>query len=345
MVERVLFVINRSSATGYGEVAIDRFRSTLGEALGRGTDLTVAAVHDHPQARERTKAFLTESDAPALVIAGGGSGTLRAVIEGVCQGSEPSKLPGPERVRVAALRMGSGNPVAKQFGVPSDPETALRGIGDNLRRDRTASCCIMRCEVGKADSRPEVFYGTTMSGFGQFGRSPGDLVRWHRRLPRLRKLTASLLGIERLNSIEYGVSLLTRFAWCAVWPKAVEEVEVHTGERTESMRLLAGVVMNFPIRPLPIDPGVRIEDAALSLSFIPYSGRFGSFLTMVSRRRIARRALQVRIGDSDRVEIRLKDRDAVESFLDEDPMVFHGSVLIQVAGSLAFVPGSDYQSP
>lgn len=343
MVERVLLVINRSSATGYGEATIERCHSVLDEVLGRETDIKVEVVSDHPQARERTNAFLAASDTSALVIAGGGSGTLRAVIEGVCEDSEPGKLPGRERVRVAALRMGSGNPVAKQFGVPSDPVAALKGIIANLQEDRTTPCCIIRCEVGNADSSTGIFYGTTMSGFGQFGRSPGDLERWHRRLPRLRKLTASLLGIERLNSIEYGISLIARFAWCAMWPKAAEVVEVHAGERVESMRLLAGVVMNFPIRPLPFNPGIRIEDAALFLSFIPFSGRFASLLLLVSPRRVAKTALQVLITGSDHAEIRLTNRDAVGFFLDEDPMVFHRNVVIQVAGSLAFVPGPDYQ--
>ena len=87
MVERVLLVINRSAATGYGEATIDRCRSILDEELGRETDIKVEVVSDHPQARKRTNAFLAASDTSALVIAGGGSGTLRAVIEGVCEDS------------------------------------------------------------------------------------------------------------------------------------------------------------------------------------------------------------------------------------------------------------------
>ena len=87
MVERVLLVVNRSSATGHSGVTVDRLRSTLDEALGHKIGIQVEVVDDHSQAREQTKAFLAISDAPALVIAGGGSGTLRAVIEGICVGS------------------------------------------------------------------------------------------------------------------------------------------------------------------------------------------------------------------------------------------------------------------
>jgi len=345
MVERVLLVVNRSSATGHSGATVDRLRLTLDEALGHETELQVEVVDDHPQAREQTKAFLAISDAPALVIAGGGSGTLRAVIEGVCMGSEPGHLPGRERVRIAALRMGSGNPVAKQFGVPPVPEAALKGILANLHEGRTAPCCVMRCEVDKPDSHPDIHYAATMSGFGQFGRSPGDLARWHHRLPVLHRLTAWLLGIERLNNIEYGLSLLIRFAWCALWPNAVEVVEVRIGERIQSMPLLAGVVMNFPFKPLPFEPEGSVEDAALSLNFISYPGRWASLFLVFSPHRVARNALQIRIADSDRVEVRLANREAVEFFLDEDPLVFHSSVLIQVAGTLAFVPGQDYHWP
>lgn len=345
MVERVLLVVNRSSATGHSGVTVDRLRSTLDEALGHETELQVEVVDDHPQAREQTEAFLALSDAPALVIAGGGSGTLRAVIEGICVGSEPGHLPGPERVRIAALRMGSGNPVAKQFGVPCDPEDALKGIVANLHENRTASCCVIRCEVDKTDSRPDIHYGATMIGFGQFGRSPGDLTRWHNRLPLLHRLTARLFGIERLNNIEYGLSLLIRFAWCTLRPNAVEVVEVRMGERIQSMPLLAGVVMNFPFKPMPFQPGVRVEDAALSLNFISYPQRWASLFLLFSCRRLAKNALKIRIADSERVEVYLANRDGVEFFLDEDPLVFHSRVLIQVAGTLAFIPGQDYQWP
>lgn len=345
MVERVLLVVNRSSATGHSGVTVDRLRSTLDEALGHETELQVEVVDDHSQSREQTKAFLAMSDAPALVITGGGSGTLRAVIEGICAGSEPGHLPGPERVRIAALRMGSGNPMAKQFGVPCVLEDALKGIVTNLHENRTAPCCVIRCEVEKTDSRPDIHYGATMIGFGQFGRSPGDLVRWHHRLPALRRLAAWLFGIERLNNIEYGLSLFIRFAWCALWPNAVEVVTVRMGERIQSMPLLAGVVMSFPFKPLPFEPEVRVEDAALSLNFISYPQRWAPLFLLFSRRRLARNALQLRIADSDRVEVCLANRDGVEFFLDEDPLVFHSRVLIQVAGTLAFVPGQDYQWP
>lgn len=345
--KKVLFMVNRSSATGCSDATIDHLRMILEESLGYDTNLQTEIVDDHTQARQQTRLFLAMSDAPATIITGGGGGTLRAVIEGICEGQVTMHrdLPGGDRIRVAALRMGSGNIVAKQFGVPLDPKQALKGIVANLKEGRTAPCCVMRCEVGRKGSLPEVRYAVAMAGFGQFGRSPGDLARWHRRLPTLRRLIAKIIGIERLNTVEYGLSFFTRSVWCALWPNAAEVVELRMGERTESMRLLTGVVMNFPVKQVPFTPGVWIEDAALSMNFVPYPGRWVSLLTVFSMRNLARKAVQFRIEGSDSVEVRLVNRDSVEFFLDEDPEVFYGKVNFQVAGTLAFVPGPDYKWP
>ena len=229
--------------------------------------------------------------------------------------------------------------------MPLDPENALKGIITNLKSDLTAPCCVMRCEIGGNGGPPEVCYATAMAGFGQFGRSSGDLARWHRRLPVLRKLTARILGIEMVTTIEYGLSMFMRLTFCVLWPGAAELVEVRVGERTEKMRLLAGVVMNFPLKQLPFKAEVRVEEAALSLNLVPHPGRRSLLFSLLFRRRLIRKAMQFRIEGSDRVEIRLVNKAAVEFFLDEDPAILRAKALIQVAGTLAFVPGPDYQWP
>ena len=338
---RTLLIVNRSAGTGHGQAVVDR----LGAMLGGGSEeLRVEVVEDHPTARARANEFLRASETPAVVVVGGGSGTLRAVIEGLCEESEAGELPGPERVRVGALRMGSGNPLARQFGVPRDPEAGLRGMIENLRADRTAPCCVLRCEVGGPDGTPQVHYAATMGGFGQFGRTPGDLVRWHRLLPGPRAAAARLLGVERVNNVEYVLAVLLRSASCALsGASAAEVVEVRAHGRKEVMPLLAGVAMSFPFEELPVDPGVRVEDEALSLYLVPFTGRLSALRLVLAPRPVIRDALRLELGKSERVEIRLVDRDAAEFFLDEDPMTFHGRLVLEVAGSLAFVPGPGYR--
>ncbi|HAF18877.1 MAG TPA: hypothetical protein DCK96_03905, partial [Chloroflexi bacterium] len=69
-------------------------------------------VDDHPEARSAAAHHASAGPRPSLVVAAGGGGTLRAVVEGVLE-AFPDTPPGPDVVRLAALRMGSGNIVAR----------------------------------------------------------------------------------------------------------------------------------------------------------------------------------------------------------------------------------------
>ncbi len=341
--ERILLIVNRSAGIGHGDAVVGRLRAMLVKLLGGQASSQVEVVTGHPEARARAKEFLDASDVPSLILVGGGGGTLRAVIEGLCEGSEAGRLPGRERVLIGALRMGSGNVVARQFGIPRDTEAGLRGIIENLRAGRTVPCCVMRCEIGTRGGLTEVHYAATLGGFGQLGCVPGDLVRWEHRLPAAHKVAAMFFGIERLTNVEYALALLIRSASTALLGgSTAEKVEVNMQDRRGVMRLLAGVAMNFPFEAFPVDPGVRAEDEALSLHLIPYSGRLSTLLLVLAPRRLLRGALKARIGGQERVEIRLLDRNSAEFFLDEDPMIFYDRLTLRIAGSLAFVPGPEY---
>ena len=162
-------------------------------------------------------------------------------------------------------------------------------------------------------------------------------------LPAPRATLARLVGIERLNNVEYVLAVLFRSAACALFgSSATEVVEVCAAERKEVLPLLAGVAMNFPFKELPIDPGVRVEDEAVSLYLIPFTGRLSAIRLVLTPQPLIRSALRIKIRKFEGVKIRLIDRDAAEFFLDEDPMTFHGRLTLQVAGSLAFVPGPEY---
>ncbi len=236
--------------------------------------------------------------------------------------------------------MGSGNVLAQQFGVPPNAEAGLRGIITNLHANRTVPCCVLRCEVGTSTGNAAIHHAATLGGFGQFGRIPGDLSSWHRRWPNLHRAAARLLGIENLTNVEYAAALLIRFVWCVLFDdSAAEMIEVQAHGRKEVMRLLSGFLMNFPLKAFPFNPEVRAEDEALMLYLIPLKGKLSALLLLLSPDRFINLSSRIRIEKSERVEIRLLDRDRAEFFLDEDPMTFHGQLTIQVAGSLAFVPG------
>lgn len=327
-VTRALLIINRKAGTGQGDVVAEKLTSLFRQSLDQLSNVKVELVGDHLAARTCAAEFISACEAPAFVVAGGGGGTLRATIEGICDARDSKEL--PKHVRVAALRLGSGNVVAKQLGVPRDPTVALNGLLLNLEAGRTVQCCVIRCETWTSSGACVVHHGVTMGGLGQFGRIPSDLARWHARFPTLHK-TAARFGIEKYNNVEYAVAFLIRAISCMLNPRRAEMIEIQLQNQTERFRLLSGVLMNFPINVIPFNPGVRIEDEALSLF-------------LVAADRLIPTTHRIRIEKNQRFGIRFVDRECVEFFLDEDPVTTYGQVTFGVAGSLAFVPGPDYQN-
>lgn len=319
-VERALLIINRTAGTGQSESVTSELALLFKQGLQGLRDVQIELVSDHASARARAAEFLSESKKQALIVAGGGGGTLRAVIEGVWRAAE--------RVRVGALRMGSGNVLARQFGVPRDPLRGLEGLLTNLKAGQIVPCCVMRCETWTSAGRSQVHHAVTLGGLGQFGRIPSDLARWHARFPFLHESAARAFGIEKLTNIEYALAFLVRSISCMLFPEKAELVEIQFQGQTERLRLLSGVVMNFPIKALPFRPSVTVEDEALAAYLIP----------------LALRIHRHRIEKNQRLEIRLLDRECVELFLDEDPVTTCKRLSLEVAGSIAFVPGPDYAS-
>ena len=312
-VDRALLVINRTAGAGQDESTVEQLTSLFKLTLGELSEVRIELVTDHPSARDCAGQFISSSDAPALVVAGGGGGTLRAVIEGVYD---------YRSVRVGALRMGSGNVLARQFGVPRDPIVGLQVLLANLSAGVTARCCVMRCETWTSSGHSEVHHAVTLGGLGQFGRIPSDLSRWHARVPFVQKLAARSIGVEKLTNVEYIAAFLLR-----TLTHRAEVVEIKFQDQRERLRLLSGVVMNFPIAALPFKPCVTVEDEALEVYL----------LSLRENRRF-------RIEKDQPLEIRFIDRERIEFFLDEDPVTTCGRLSLGVAGSIAFVPGPDYQN-
>ena len=339
--ERALLIINQTSGTGHSESIAEELSSLFKQGLNGLTDVRAELVSDHATARRYTTKFITEAEAPAVVVAGGGGGTLRAVVEGVCDACSSAGLPGPERVRVGALRMGSGNLLAKQFGVPSDPEAGLRGLQASLKAGLSVPCCVMRCETWIKSGESQIHHGVTLGGLGQFGRIPSDLARWHAKFPFIQKNAARWFGVENFTNVEYAFALLLRSIRCFLFPKRAEAIEINLNGQTERLRLLSGVVMNFPMKALPFKPETSAEDEAALVYLIPVNGRFSPLLQVFAPQKL-KDTRSVRLEKDQCLEIRFLDRDRVEFFLDEDPVMTYKRLRLGVAGSIAFIPGPDY---
>ena len=277
-----------------------------------------ALVDDHPQARTATASFLSAAPRPSLVVAAGGGGTLRAVGEGVMD-VFPDSPPGPEIVRIGALRMGSGNVIARRLGVALDPLEAATQIGRAAAEGLTAPCGVLRCRHGAADGTAVVRHAVTMAGFGAWGRVPGDLGRWREGHAASRRRAASWIGLERVNTAEYVVAGSMRMLAGTVLPSRCELVEIDGARR---LRLLAAVALNVPLPPLP-DPHVTMGEAAAGMVFVPRLGR----------------PFRRRVDPGHPCRMRLVDRESVEFFLDEDPETAYQWIDLEVPGTLAFVPG------
>ncbi|HEX9098218.1 MAG TPA: acylglycerol kinase family protein [Candidatus Dormibacteraeota bacterium] len=313
-----LLVLNRASGTGHPAEIVDQLEKALRSGYGSPLQIQTVVVDDHPAARSAAAHFASGSPRPSLVVAAGGGGTLRAVVEGVLD-AFPAVPPGPDEMRLATLRMGSGNIVARALGIPRDPLAAARQVGEGLARNISKPVAVMRCTHGLPGGGTAVRHAITMCGLGQWGLVPGDIARWRERHARGRKRAASLVGLERVNGLEYVIFAAARMLAGTVSRSRCAMVEI---DGARQVRLLAAVALNLPLPPLP-EPGVAMGDEAIGLTVVPRLGR----------------PFRRRLGAGDSFNVRLLDRDSAEFFLDEDPEVATGWLKLDVAGVLAFVPG------
>lgn len=311
-----LLVLNRSAGVGHGSVDA----ATLAAALksNGSVEVEVATVDGHPGVRAATSHFAANAVGPSLIVAAGGGGTLRAVVEGVMD-AFPNEPPTAEQLRIGALRMGSGNVIARSLGMPLDPVEGARLISENFGRSGVEPCAVLRCTHGHVDGTSIVRHAITMAGFGAWGRVPGDIARWRESHARGRKRAASWIGLERVNTLEYLVAGSGRMLAGAMLGQHCELIEM---DGARKFRLLAAVALNLPLPPLP-DPGVKLGDEAAGLLVVP---RFG-------------RPFRRRLEPGHAVRFQLLDRDSVEFFLDEDPETAYRWLHLEVAGCLSFVPG------
>lgn len=318
MTASAVLILNRASGTGHEPEMAGNLVRALESGHGSPLAAEAVVVDGHPEARSAAARFSSGAPRPSLVVAAGGGGTLRAVVEGVMD-AFPTAPPGRDVVRLGALRMGSGNVVAGKLGIPIDPIEAAREVGAGLARNATIPCGLLRCTHGLSGGGIAVRHAVTMCGLGEWGRVPGDIARWRERHAAGRRRAASLMGLERVNRIEYVAFGAARLMAGTFSASRCEMVEV---DGNRHMRLLAAVALNLPLPPLP-DPGVAIGDEAVGLIVVPRLGR----------------PFRRRLEAGDQFTLRLLDRASVEFFLDEDPESATGWLRLEVAGVLAFVPG------
>lgn len=341
MTGRLLLLVNTAAGTGHGPGLVERLRLVLEGSLGRGR-FDLACVADHPEAKRVARAFVLRTPGRCAVVAGGGNGTVRAAVEGIAAALEEA---GPgDRVVLGALRLGSGNVFARHFGVPADPEAALEGVVQNLRAGRLARCELVRCDVEDAGGARRTLYATSLVGFGALGRVPGDLARFHRAHPALRRLLARLLGIERLNAVEYPLAFALRALRDALRP-ADPPLRLRTGGRDVTARLVAGAAVKFDLDALPVRSGLRADEPALALALLDRMPLGALLRALALPRRLARRARLSTLGRDEPLRLEGTGGARTEFFLDEDPESFGRALTLSLSLALPVAPGPGYRWP
>src|SRR5512134_1978195 len=118
--ESVFFVLHRPSGTGHSAAEAGRLQAEFHCRFGGIACRASALAASHDDVVRMTRDFLAWAPAPSLLIAGGGGGTFRAMVQGVMECAD-SGLTRTEHTWVSALRLGSGNVVPKHLGIASDP--------------------------------------------------------------------------------------------------------------------------------------------------------------------------------------------------------------------------------
>ena len=336
--KRLLAIVNSRAGVGYGPSFLDNLRHKVADLFSQNFQISFLCAENHQKIEELTRDFLMADPSPAIVLAGGGGGTLSAVINGICTDFSGLRLPDQSQILVGALRMGSGNVLARYFGAPVDPFEGLELFAKALEKNSITPCCIGKYEFIDSQGHEQVRYVATLAGFGLFGRVPGMLSRFHSRFTGLYWLLVKIIGIEKMTSFEYAGSLLIQGIHCFLGMRNPDEVRlIAQGEREIAIKLLAGAAMNFPVKSLPFDVTVSVSDQALELFFLPVNSKKRIIRYLIRPSSMKKNLLKYSLSSGNTLRICTYDHIPVEFFLDEDTFFFIKQLAISPVGVLHFI--------
>lgn len=337
--KRMLAIINKRVGVGYGPSILDDLGRKVTDLFSQNFQVTFQCTGDHHKIEKITHDFLMASTSPTIIFAGGGGGTLSAVINGICTSFAGPNLPDQSRILIGALRMGSGNVLARHFGAPIDPFHGLELFAKALDKNSITPCCIGKYQFENSQGSELVRYAATLAGFGFFGRVPGMLSCFHSNHDGLYRLLVRIIGIEKMTSIEYTGSLLIQGIQCLFGIRNPDDVQlIISGEQQEiSFKLLAGAVMNFPINSLPFNVTVAISDEELEVFLLPFKTKGRLMRYLIHPSIMKRDLLKIALTSGCSLKIFKHDQSPVEFFLDEDTFFFQKQLSVSPAGVLNFI--------
>ena len=334
-----LFIVNRSSGAGHTrqeakaleDLFYNQFQPFIPHCL-----CAVTASHDEVQ--QVTHDFLHAFPAPWLLLSGGGSGTNRAQIQAIMDNIERGSVR-PDDIYISALRLGSGNVIPKHINLPADPILALASIADGLRQGGILPCCVYRCVCHNGHGHSQTHYGATLASIGQFSRVPEDVAQWRQRHPQLMTQLLNHISLETVNNWQYTAFSLLRAVKCLLQPQRGDYVMIEQDGRFTSLRLFAGMLINFDFPPLPFQTDCLINESHLRLCLIPQTSRRQMLTALAHWQSLDNYILTYSVTPERPIDIHFLGDSQTTLALDEDIFVVPAHIRFEVAPWIRFVTG------
>ena len=334
-----LFIVNRSSGAGHTRQAAKLLENRFYNQFQPGIPHCLYAVTaGHDQVRQITHEFLETFPGPWLLLSGGGSGTNRAQIQAIMDNIERGSVQ-PDDIYITALRLGSGNIIARHLNLPADPMLALARIADSLPKGNTLPCCLYRCVCHDSHGQSQTYYGATLAGIGQFSQVPQDVAHWRQRHPQLMTQLLNHIPIETINNWQYTTFSLLRALKCLLRPQRADDVMIEQDGRLTSLRLFAGMLINFDFPPLPFQTGCLINQPRLKLCLIPQTSRRQMLAALAHWHSLDNYILTYTLTPERPIAIHFVSDSQTTLALDEDIFVVPTHIRFKVAPSIHFVTG------
>ena len=271
-VQSVLLIVNRPAGTGRSAADLDQLRLAFETCFAAIPRRVFQVADGHADVLRLTREFLSTQPGPHALLAGGGGGTTRAVINGLLSACAPG-TPALAAVRVGVLRLGSGNLMARRLGMPADPSAGLRVLAEGLCAGQVQPGWAYRCTLHLPDGSRQVEHGLALGSLGQFARVPAAVERWKQAHLGLVRWATRLVPLEVITNVQYGLFSLGRAAAVVLRPSRAEQIEIRQAGRSERLRLLAGVLLKFDLPQIPVRAVGQFSEPRLTLGLLQLDSR------------------------------------------------------------------------
>jgi len=196
--QAILLVVNKSSGSGRSKSELKTIANSFKSRFETIPIRKFVIAQSHQEVTQITQGFLRRTPGPWLVISGGGSGTQRAMIQGIMTAVQKGHA-ALNKITHSALRLGSGNIIARHSGISPHPALALHQIDIHLAARSFIYSPIYKCQI-RYSNRVVSEFGLTMAGVGHFGEVPDAVSAWRMNNQTLMNGLLHIFPLEKINT-------------------------------------------------------------------------------------------------------------------------------------------------